>query len=637
MNRNDLYRAVGAVGDDMLERSEKRKARIRGMRITAAAAAGILCVGAAGLWMTLKENTPDAPGASPEASAAQISNSAVYGADVGTSAEYNSLEELLEHLSTNDYHFAAAAEGRGGAAQSTGTAAITEGAYAAAYGGYSYYADIDGIRIAALDGSDGEGKISIESDTPTEHLFVNGSRLVTVDGIVEYIGEHETEEDWHTVVRIYDISKPQSPKQENEFIQQGELTDCWMGGGELVLLTSDGVCACGWSRLDDTAAYVPGLTVNGQRIEWDEEEISILGEPTSVQYTAAAKIDVAAGRVTDKHAFYGDIKEVFYGGGWLAMKTLSSTASMQTHPEIYTFDTEKTIEYTGRISLADMFGLAPAAEVKDFVLSDGVYPSAISVMRAGEAYRIIGGLSERGDDDRTALMAAEADMETGKCRIGLLDAAEAEGAWSIYYDDLIWEEDRAAACVQLTYREGADYRFENRFAFMDFSDEQISVTLSDMTAERVTGIDTMYGMGDPFGTIKSMIPMGNGIYLRYNGRPDGLDIYDFSDTAAPVRIYDSAGSLGSARFEFFWKVYAEDVFGMMKVTPDGEDYFNASYSWQVYAVDAGESEPYTLLAEYPLGSQRPEYTAEFMRFEAFEYEGKHYIIGEGTGPVAIEW
>ncbi len=106
----------------------------------------------------------------------------------------------------------------------------------------------------------------------------------------------------------------------------------------------------------------------------------------------------------------------------------------------------------------------------------------------------------------------------------------------------------------------------------------------------------------PLERAEPFIVLEDGIYLRYNALPDGFDIYDFSDSAAPRLLYRSGGMLEEEeRFAFENEVYGENTFGVLKITPDENgDYKNAACTWQVYAVDITGAEPFILLEEYPV-------------------------------------
>lgn len=96
--------------------------------------------------------------------------------------------------------------------------------------------------------------------------------------------------------------------------------------------------------------------------------------------------------------------------------------------------------------------------------------------------------------------------------------------------------------------------------------------------------------------------MGDGIYLRYNSSPGGLDIYDFSDSSKPICLYESDGEVSEdSIFEYENYVYNENTFGILKVIRNGglEDQ-NYKLTWQIYSLDISSSKPFKLLEEYPI-------------------------------------
>ena len=114
-------------------------------------------------------------------------------------------------------------------------------------------------------------------DVSAQQLFLCGDTLVLVSSFAS--GGNELDQERSARVQLYDLTDPKSPTLTNEFIQLGDIVACYTSGSTLSLLTTDGVCACGWSRLDDVSEYIPQTSKNSKPVVWEDAEICILGAP----------------------------------------------------------------------------------------------------------------------------------------------------------------------------------------------------------------------------------------------------------------------------------------------------------------------------------------------------------------------
>lgn len=632
MDQNDLFEGIGELDEELLERSERTGGspkRRRWIRWGTLAACLCLLVGGGLLGLSHREERDD-PMVPVEPAVTPDNSVNLPAKDFSTSERYETLADLLAYLSTNDFHASVMGTDGVGDSADTSSEAVIEGTSAIAYGGYSYHIGGDGVIVSKLGGT--QSTTHLDSDVAADQLFLCGERLIVVQSFAS--GGNELEPEWSAAAQIYSLSEPEKPILLEEFVQRGSLSACYMNEGDLYLMTSDGVCACGWSRLDDISGYVPHLTVNGEAKEWGEENICILGGPTQVQYLAVAKINLEHGVMEDRQAFYGDIDQVHYGPGWIAVTTKSQTETRMTHPEVYTFDTTEKTVYTGKINLADMFELGGEVRIKDGKLPEGDYPAVLSVDRANNVYRVVGVM--HGSTAKKSLLAVAANMETAEYNFELLDTV---GGLVFEVSDLVWESERAVVSISETKITDNDVRIEDRFLFVEFDGMQIALFESSLTVDHVSGVDMMYSYGSPFGELKTLIPMGDDIYLRFNEAPNGLDIFDFSDSSAPACLYKAGGDLPEGhRFEFIWKVYSENTFGILQLRPDEQgDYRNAAYSWCIYSVDPAAVEPYTMLAQYDVGECEG-YGAESLGFSSFSYEGKQYCVTKAySSAILLEW
>lgn len=658
MNRNDLYNSFHEIDDTILERSETvARTSKKTIWLKLAAAAACLClIGAIVLPRFLPEDFGKAP-SSPSVDSEEVSSSlpetpsyaeipseklpdepdtALYG---NTSDTYASLPELLAYLSRHDTHDSDNTESAGGnmSSPSNGKASQSEtivlventGVAVNAAGEYSYHIGKSSVLISRLKGDDTEnaGSIPISADA----LFVCNNNLLVLS---RYQSEGDILNPEISVrLYIYDITVPQSPVLLDEYTQLGDLTACWMSGADLYLITSDGVCACGWSRLEDSSGYYPSLSRNGEPVEWKDSEISILGEPTKIQYCAATIINGNSRDVVEKKALYGNIRNLFYGTDWMAATVAGETASLLENPVVYTFDSK--LNYTGKIPAAQIIDAPEINAQKDYSPQDGTYLNIVSLTRQSGIYYLLGTCRVRNEGNTSSyFMAIAADTETGESGSRLLSAGNYPSG---LFTEIIWEENRALSCIGvMSDRTTADTRRETRFLFTEFDGLDISFHENDLTADYLN-CRVGVGYGNPFGAFQTLIPMGDGIYVRYSNPaegPGGFDVFDFSDSSDPFCVYSSQASLsGDDAFDYVWYLYDQNTFGTLKVLLGAEDYFrNVKLSWCVYTVDARAETPIAFQKECLLDEEIKTYSgADALGYVVFG-AGDHiyYVTREQT-------
>lgn len=489
-----------------------------------------------------------------------------------TSNAYDSLEELLADLSgTENHDNRLQIKGDGSGI----LGAQAEGHSTVSFGEYTYQITDDrtigiyrkGARIGTMNQS-------------TEYLFESAGRLISVGS--HRMNEVDLDSEYCTEINIFDVSAPEKPRLLDQFAQLGTLTACYMVDARFYLMTSDGVCACGWSRLDSVSDYVPRLYHSGNGVDWTQDEIRILGEPGSVQYVAVTGIDTGRLEVTGKCAYYGDIQNVFYGDGWFAFATRSATQISDT---LYTFDAS-SMTFTGKVDTAAALDMG-----------EGVSPSIVSVLRHEMVWRIVGkaGMISKSSDDADQLFALTFDSPNGGITKEMLRLAEK----SFTIDDVFWEENRAIVSIGF-FSEASDGSGKDaQIVFAEFDHNRIAFYPSKLPCSRVTGIDGIYAMGQPLGEIHPFISLGNGIFLRYNSVPNGFDIYDFTDSPNPKCLYRSTGDIPEGcRLDFDHMVYNENTIGVKIITPTDGDYRSANESWCVFYVAPTSEKPFAKIGEY---------------------------------------
>ncbi len=607
MNRYNLYKSFGEIDDELLQRSENSSVKTRKAayaRLVPMAACICLLLAVSILPWIFKDGTPgsvDQPAQNSDAS--PITGSP-------TSDTYSNLQELLSYLSLHDDHSDIRLEDATGAdipASANGkepadSTAVVENTGVALdmSGEYSYHIGYNCVHISHLTESGAEHVGSI--DTSAGAIFTCGERLFIISsrqaGSVDAGSDHSGP-DLSVRTAIYDISDPVEPEFLGENIQAGELTGCWMWNGNLYLATSDGVCACGWSRLSDTEEYYPSLLRSGASIGWTDQDISILGEPTRIQYTAVTVVEGDTNRILEKHAFYGNILELSYGKDYIALTVAGETADWRENPVVYTFDGE--LNFTGKIDVAQALGVPGKNTLQDYIPQDGQYITISSISKSGDTYRFLGTLTALdGGSSTEYFMAATADTETGNIHA---DTLSADGYPRWIYTEIHWEDTRAIGCVGITSGNGSDaFKHETRFVFVDFSGLEPSFHESGITASY---LDMSVGVsyGNPLGEFETLIPLGHGLYVRYSSPsegPGGFDLFDFSESSNPKLIWRADASLsGDDAFEYVWHVYDNNTFGVLKILLGDEDFFrDVSLVWQVFSV--GTDGTVTLESEIPI-------------------------------------
>lgn len=616
MKPEDLLRAVGGVGDDLASAAAPDAVRKRSGPPRWVALAACLClIAAGGLALSLggvpsMRHDPSDPTPAPSRTVGSPGPANTAGIQPGqtavTSETYGSLAELLAYLSRHDDHSSRDSKEGGSAGDAVRSAA---GYTAVERDGYVYHlAHEEGgtvLRVSLLEEAELLHSIEVEADL----LFLWGDRLAAVGHSSSPVA---IDDPGTARVALYGLSDPARPVLKGEFSLGGGLAACWQDENSLYVVAEDGVCACGWSRLNDPAGYLPRLEQDGQEVPWGEGEISILGEPTQVHYAAAVRIDLSAGTVAGKGAFYGDVEGVYHGAGWLALVTSSYTQNTLLPPQVYAFS--RDFAFDGKLDSAALLGLSPVQRLKDGSMPDGSYPRIVSVSRTGDVLRAVGCVLRREDGaNSTSLLAAAADLSSGDSSSALLSVEQ-----FFHIGDLQWEEDRALLWV--TTIDDSLNKTDGLYLAQFDGPQAEAVTDSGLTCDSVDGVDKMYSYGSPLGWLETAIPLGDGCYLRYNGTPDGLDLYDLSGES-PVLLRRFAASLeGGGRFEFQWKIYDRNTIGILTVWPnENGEYRNVSFAWDIYEV---KGDSLTRLSRAPVSGGA---------LTALEQGGQHWLAaGDGS-------
>lgn len=653
MSRKEQFLdAMGALNDRTLEQVDARrreKKRQKRLYLRWAAAAACLCLAAAVILVLLSGRETVGENTLPEAAIREDTERHEQTAGPGrTSDTYQTLPELLAYLSDHDYHGDMAGDGKQTAQfseasgegtevgeEKTAVTLQTEG------GAWAYHVGRDAVYISRLEGARAVSVGHIED--PADCLFLWNTHLALVSTFQS--GGNELDPEMSTRVTIWDLADPEEPVLLETYEQLGARGVCWTAGEKLYLTTEDGVCACGWSRLDDVSGYYPALTHNGEKVPWGDEDIDILGQPGQVRYTAVSVISMATGQLAEKQAFYGDINRIFYGPDWLALTVASLTETLRENPVVYTFDGSLT--YTGKIVTAAAVDAPERNDQKDYVPQDGTYVDIISLSRRDGVYRMVGNCMVRqGEKNTSAFLAMTGDPATGETRAALLPSGEYPGETYPFatYTEILWEPDRAVICLGvMTDMQAQDLGMKTRFLFVTFAGMEAAFHENELTADYVAGtVGTYYG--SPLGELFTLIPLDEGICLRYTDLgfgAGGFDVFDFSDSDAPEQLYRADTSLsGEGAFDFVSliydpRLYGAETIGVLRVTLGPEEYFrDVELSWCVFAVNPTADEPLVLLSEMPVEQVGTFFGAADLGIAVWEYGGSTYCVTRDmTAPV----
>ena len=598
MTGHELLDAMEGIDVRYIEDAAASPRRKRPIWLRVTAAVACMCLLACGVWQATRWGTMRAR--MTEGGAVTLPQDVF-----ATSETYGTLTDLLEGLQSGESH--TRGDGVEILAKTTEPNALTEGQNAVVYNGYSYHLSRDVIIVSALMGANSQTIATINLDTAAVQLkddqtvrgnfaalFLRGDRLIAVNTL-EVEGGKAVDRGTYTVVTVYSLSDSIVPAMFHRFVQLGSLTHVYMVGNRLTLMTADGVCSCGWSRLKNTQDYVPELTVDGETVAWGEERLHVLGEPRMVQYLAVTQIDTVTATVTDHHAFYGEVLDVYYGADWFAVSTVED---MDT---IYTFTAKDDIRYTGAITMPD----------QEFART-----AVLSMSKDKDVYRVLAEYrTGRGGNTKTSLLAMTANTETGESyyRLRLLEYAS-----MTFLSEVYWEKDRVVIVA------------EGAVLFAEFYGMAVRLYESPFEAQAVTADDGAKAE-------KTLIDLSQGQYLRFAADGDGLELWDLGRSNAPEKTICETLLTEGEVFVDCWTVYDRNTIGIAVAVPnENGNRHRGNVQWYLYRLDR-KAKTFERLAVYDLQTN-PDFYSSVYQFSSFEYEDQSYITtADLSVPLAISW
>ena len=620
MNEKELFEAFSDIDDELIERSEKKtKARKMNFLKFLIPAACICLVTAVAI--PVFNSLPDS-GSSP-------SDVIKDAEDNAFPDSYKNLAELLEAVSKTEEHNSmimdsdipfdlktdSATDNGISKLQNCAGAALTKDKgysfhikeFSYTFGEFDY--SIRRINITKINGNNSEliGYIPIDSGA----LMIYGDYLIT-KGAAFYEEAESKDEFFSQQVScsyaIYDISNPEKPVLMHVFTQSGRTSECWMVGERLYIVSGDGVCACGYGS-DNPQKYYPFLKKDNKDINWDDEDITIVGKPDRVYYTAISIIDVTSGEVIEKEATYGAGSELFYGEDWIASSYAEPSGDGHSG-NIFLCLFDGNFKFTEKINITKAASLDSKIKWDNKDKISGDSSSVVSVKRIENEYRIILESShyENGWKASQSVIALSVDTDKDTSSCDRYEIVTEEGTILTFYNvtEILWERDRAVIVTALTrYTDEISDNTVASFVFADFGNGTVAVHGNELTADYPNSRFGEYG-NVYFGELNSLIPMGNGIYLKHayhdketSYSPDGFDIFDFSDSASPKQLYKAEGRITEkAGFDFFFHVYDSNTFGVLDVAYGKDTYFrNVTLRWTIYDIDVNSNQPFTKISQ----------------------------------------
>ncbi len=530
-----------------------------------------------------------------------------------TSDKYSSLTDMLNYLGANDKH----KQTRGVKSISTNINGADEMHISVMYKDciYHFNSYIDkyssGIQVFSLK----ENKLlknvnTISSQTTLKELdihpdnygmFIYQNNLILLRSVGSY-------DDLKTSVNIYSLDDPETPQIKREYLQSGQLETAFISDNKLYLFTSDGMCACGFSEKSDTDDYKPYLTFDEKEIKWNDNEINILGEPKRVFYSAVSVMDLQNNEISEKKAFYGDIQEIFFDENTISFYIKDSLDDFDK-PDIYIFDMSDNFSCISKINI-DKSGVTNILDIK----------------KSGDNYNIIcqhySGIMYYWSSE---ILAISADTKNNKLNYQTFKPDSANAV----IDDIVWDDGKAIITVSQSSTA--------KFVIAKFDNGRVSFKNTSLWVDRVAGIDGHEYFNSPFRSIKSMIPIGNNLYLRYNRKPDGFDIIDFSDE--PKYVYKSQGELPSdCRFNYRYTWYENELLHTVAIIPDNSKGSNGKTLSEVYvySVDTQSASPFTLIEKSSPIKRNGKLNGIFHGdLTIFQYNGKQLYINNETHSLEI--
>ncbi len=591
MDKYDLYNAVGELDENILERSEKRKKRIW-LRLLIC----LICVFIVASAVIL-----------PFALNAQNDYTPIDSSD-GVLSTHLSFEDWAKKLVSNAHtNFEILSR------KPSDAAIKTEDTDFAIFGDYFYY--IKNNKIAYIEHKYLSSE-NLYQDIGIYYSYIEGpaSKLYAFENSIAVIYQElwQDSHTYNTVIKIYDVSNPAEPTFKNEYLLLGDTVSSYIDNGIFYLFAYDGLSDCGFSRENGYSAYYPTLSKNQEEIDWSENEISIIGDPTSLGYISLLKLDITTGDILQKRAFYCDAAKIYHGDGWFAFLSKASRASSTNEP-IYFFDsTSEGTDYLGYASTSVMLGLNESEKLSEEAL-DRIkdHLSVSSIVRFDGIFRLIGYYNDREKiESDTCLYTATVDFSKEEYRFAKFEFSDT--VQEIYY-----ENDKSL--IIHAHNDELNGNVE-KFTF-----SAIGYSGLDILHVNFENIDVaLFGDNSKTPFYEPMIPLENSVYVWYNQKLDGFNIFDFSDMSKPKFVLrtPSDGAYSAYKHTPYWSVCSDRAFEIVALNEVSQEYHLLVYNVNTTASSPIELKRWAYKFDDLWSYEKPG------QFHAYQNEGKRYFVEE---------
>lgn len=526
---------------------------------------------------------------------------------------YKNIDELLEYLGENEVH-----EPTLGEVYISGVSGndVQKVKFAVNYDRYCYsiYKN-PGTGIYSLITSVLFKEFTLNTDVITDSennlcgLYIQGKKLYVI-----YADKSErSNENYYTGVYIYDLSDPAKPALIKTIEQNGSLSASYMNDGMLYIYSSDGVCACGYSHLDDKSKYIPAVRVNGENINIPDENIYILSSPKRICYLTLTVIDMQTAELKTVKAFYTDVVEYYYGANYIAFNIRYFKKQFHEASKLYLFSISKeNVTYNGKVSLAKLFGFP---EIYDVSAKEYSFIDISNVFKVGDTFRIFASYyinkSENMHDYEKGYIIVLIDSNM---HVRYLIGKEEMNLFFI--DEIDNEENRAI--ITLSLRSNGDINNEAYLVVVDFSKETPAIYENkQLILSRMTNRDD------------ALFKYSDNIYLRYNYThfvykdkyntyaTTGIDILDFSDMSKIKYIYQAPASGITDLIDESIPLYRnQDIFGVKKQNVD-----TRMYRLEIFKIDVSAKKPFKKITTINLSDDYFYY-----QYEIIKYADEYYYV-----------
>ena len=556
-----LARAIGDVEEKYIEESKpKFSGKIKVFKIASCAACLALLIIGGVLIGNLMSKDKEEAGMAAKAS------------------QYENLDELLEHfgISKDD------APKDGHSDFYVTTKGYFEGGYESGVVTYegNIYKILDN-KVQIIRENDINGDIVGEIKGNANQIKRIDNKLIVAD--LDYYENGDYRENADSIYRVYDLSTADNPKLMNTYTFSANSSTYAIVGDELWFLSWEGACGCGHGN----GYYESKMTTNGETIIWSDEEITILGDPTVIQYVAITKVKVETGEVVDKHAFYGEIEKIYWSEEWMVIDAYSGTQK----GALYMYDMDDLTKPTSSLDLyntAKDEGGCGGYRISSVLVEDNI------IYAVGSSYKA----NDRSVEQVTALI-----WDTQKNKVLIENKEEGK---EVDISDVIWDE-KTALCT-----------ISGGSVLVEFKKDEINFT----------------GYKEEASTEKKYYknyPIDDELYVKTSEKYDSIAVYQYLFDGNAARAcevdVDIMGEKKVAKVLVIDENTLAVVVKMLEDTTDSSEMSYMTYELQVYKIVREGRMTLELVKSEVIGTAM---TNVYASYKIYEKDGVKYLTSDIT-------